>query len=269
MKKLILALLLGAVFLNTHMFAKEMRALTLYGKVDPRLYVYIKSTYRSQSPDEMRKNYEECTRTDWNTNGARKVLTSESAIISTGEDKKSNYKVTIPIDYQDEDKCGWEYVDTELILKRDKKDKGSVVIGIASIKNKTSSYMNFPTGGTIGILSLSTSKNNFLLSSGSKIECYTKKNEGEKNSLTSIIFNCSPNVFSNINGVDKIETTNINIDIVVNKDKCLYVPSLERQRKNNYKLKLTQDYFRDYKEPLNRFKQLELDIKQFINNIFN
>ena len=253
MRKFII--LIMVLFVSVNLFARKLRTLTLYGKFDPRLYAYVTSTYRSQSPDKIRENYKECTRSDWNTGGARRTLTFDR--IHIVPDKNGTYRVTIPIDYVGKDKCGWEYVDTEITIKRDKKDKSYVKIGIANEDKRTDNYR----GNGVGVLSPSTKKKHFLLSSGSKIECHTEWYPTSKTSGGYVFkehaaFICIPKTFNNINGVDEFKTDSINIDIIVDENKCRSNPSGNK------------DYFQDYKEPVNRFKQLKLKVKHFINSIF-
>ena len=254
MRKFII--LIMVLFVSVNLSAKKLRALTLYGKFDPRLYAYVTSTYRSQSPDKMRENYKECTRSDWNTGGARRTLTFDR--IHIVPDKNGTYRVTIPIDYVGKDKCGWEYVDTEITIKRDKKDKSYVKIGIANEDKRTDNYR----GDGVGVLSPSTKKKHFLLSSGSKIECYTEYFEvdGKDYKKPSVDFICTPKTFNNINGVDEFKTDSINIDIIVDEKKSRVA--------NDGITDKNKDYFRDYKEPVSRFKQLKLKVKHFINSIF-
>ena len=265
MRKFII--LIMVLFVSVNLSAKKLRALTLYGKFDPRLYAYVTSTYRSQSPDKMRENYKECTRSDWNTGGARRTLTYDIADIVP--DKNGTYRVTIPIDYVGKDKCGWEYVDTVMEIRRDKKDKSYVEINIANIKNRyNNSRGEYDDPGSVGVLSPSTKKKHFLLSSGSKIECHTEWHPTSKTSGGYVfkehaVFICTPKTFNNINGVDEFKTDSINIDIVVNEKKCVAYAGLRPFKRGGYK-----DYFRDYKEPVSRFKQLKLKVKHFINSIF-
>ncbi len=57
---IILKLILLVFLINTTLFAKQQRTITLYGKVDPRLYAWVLTTYRSMHPNDLKKDYEKC-----------------------------------------------------------------------------------------------------------------------------------------------------------------------------------------------------------------
>jgi hypothetical protein len=229
-------ILVVIVFGFNEVFAKEVRTITLYGKFDPRLYASVITTYRSMDPSDIRKNYEECTKSNFNTGNRGRTLNFDSVTIKP--DKDGNYKVSIPIDFEGGVDCGWEYVDTELTIRRDKRDHQYVKIILASSKQKAisnhkGSHNGSQQGGVVLLLETNdpkkpirlgntTTKKHFQISSGSKIECHTNwfTKSHRTGKPASVDFECIPYSSNNINGVDKLETTTINLDIEVNDKKC-------------------------------------------------
>lgn len=236
MKKIMFFLVL-IVALN----AQEKRVLTLYGKVDPRLYASVTSTYRSKNPNEIRENYEECIKANWNTGSRGRTLTYTMSNISTGQDTKDYYEVNIPIDYTDDNKCGWEYVNTRIRIQRDKKDDLYNDIRILDERQEVHHMEGKFNGGSKGINGAhKTTKNHFQLSPGSQIQCFTKWHEDSKyikSNVAHATLTCQPIGKDDINGVDTITSARLNIDIVVNEEKCINNSTGEK------------DYFRDYKKP--------------------
>lgn len=236
-------MLLALLCFSSEVFAQEKRVLTLYGKVDPRLYVWVVSTYRSQDPSKMRENYEECTKANWNTGKRGRTLTYETATISTGKDTKDTYEVTIPIDYTEDNKCGWEYVGTIITIQRDKKDNLYNDIRILDEQQKVNHTEGKFDGGSKGINGAhKTTKNHFQLSSGSQIQCFTTWYEGDDTVIDRADFTCQPIGKDDINGVDTITSARLNIDIVVNENKC------QKYVGKAFHTKAYDDYFRDYKK---------------------
>jgi len=234
-------ILVFIVFGFSEVFAKEVRTITLYGKFDPRLYASVITTYRSMDPSDIRKNYEECTKSNFNTGNRGRTLNFDTATIKS--DKNGNYKVSIPIDFEGGVDWGWEYVDTELTIRRDKRDHQYVKIILASSKQKAisnhkGSHNGSQQGGATFTLKLKTdnpkkpiylgnetTKNHFQISSGSKIECYTNwfTKSHRTGKPASADFECIPYSSNNINGVDKLESTSIHLDIEVNDKKCGFI----------------------------------------------
>jgi len=251
-KNILITILFLLLTQFTQLSAKEQRKITLYGKVDPRLYVNALSTFRSMDPNDIRKNYQECTKANWNTGHRGRTLGFETAPITPDTD--GNYKIEIPIDYEVNNPCGYEYVDTEITIRRDKKDTLYSKITVLSNKNRASNiYRGYETGQAgLGkrIKGISTTKNHYQISSGSKIECYTRYFIYEKRTSTNFI--CEPVVASDINGVDNLKSDSINVDIIINNQSIFY----DTTDVNFVRGVSTPDNFRDYKEPLNFFEKI-------------
>lgn len=265
MKKII-SLIFTILLTTIQLKANQPRTLTVYGKVDPRLYVWIQTTYRSMNPNDLRQNYKECTQSNWNTGGRKRTLNWDVKHIIP--DKNNNYKVTIPIDYVNKNRCGFEYVSTRIVIRRDKKDERYAKIEIANNRNKANNIYIGYKGGMQGMgqpKGTTTTKNHYQLSSGSKIECYTIWYEDSKHiesNKAHANFTCLPIPLNDINGVDELKTDTINIDIVINEDKC---KKAQKSKDGSYK-----DNFRDYEiKYINTFHKYEVQFKQYIKNLFN
>lgn len=256
---LLLILLVSSLFSST---IEKKREITLYGKIDSRLYASLISVYRSFDPYEVEQTEEnkECFRKDWNTATKKATLGFDLAYITP--DKEGNYKTTIPIDYVGKNPCGYEYVSTELRVRRNKKEKGFVNIIILSSNKKLT---NFRTkgSGSVGVKTIETDKKYLQLSSGTKIVCYTEHHQRisrrtkKYEESTNLI--CEPMVANENNGVDKIKSVELNIDIAVNKNSFLY----DSTNPNFVRGKPFIEDFREYKEPPTFFEK----IKNFFSDI--
>lgn len=244
--------------------AKEKKEITLYGKVDPRLYVTLWSTYRSMHPDDVRMNYEECSQYNWNTGHRGRTL--DFVIVDVVPNKAGEYNATIPIDYPKNNGCGYEYVDTQFKIKRDKKDEKYAKITVAGSENITHNIYRGVADGysTLGkkIKGVRTEKNHYQISSGSKIECYTKYYiYGERfQHRRSTQFACEPVVAHDINGVDELKSTRLKLDILVNEDKSIVYPV------NSDSVGPKPYGFKDYEPPLSLWEKIQKYLNNLINN---
>lgn len=258
MKKIISSIVLILLAQLTQLSAKEQREITLYGKVDPRLVVSARSLYRSMDPKDIRSNFEECTRSDWNTGTRKRSIDYEIAYLTP--DKNGNYKTIIPIDYKEDNPCGYEYVNTKLILRRDKKDDSYVKIHVISTDNTPSNSRGLYSGGSQGIKRVETDKKYFQISSGSKIECFTEHFIYKERESTSFI--CEPEAANDINGVDELKSKSIKVDIIINDNKSALYNTLDKNYVRGFP---EHDVFRDYKKTLTSFEKFKLYIKNLIN----
>lgn len=255
---LLLILLVSSLFSST---IEKKREITLYGKIDSRLYASLISVYRSFDPYEVEQTEEnkECFRKDWNT--ATKKATLGYDIAEIIPDKDGNYKVTIPIDYKGVNPCGYEYVATRLRIQRNENEKGFVSISILD-SVKSGNYRT-PGSGMVGVKTIETDKKYLQLSSGTKIVCYTEHHQDisrrTKKYEESTNLVCEPMVANENNGVDKIKSVELNIDIVVNKNSFLY----DSTNPNFVRGKPFIEDFREYKEPPTFFEK----IKNFFSDI--
>ncbi len=238
--------------------AKTAKEFIVYGKLDNRLYVTLLTTYRSMNPNDLRQDYEKCTQANWNTGTRQRSLNYD--FVKLVANKDGQYKASIPIEFMDKNNCGWEYVNTALRIRRDKADDLYANIQIANINQKANNvYQGTKTGmresGLWGKYGTKTTKKHYQISSGSMIECYTTYG-GYSKRLKRILpnsFTCLPIAHNKINGVDEFKTASINLDIIINEDKCT-------ENSTGYK-----DFFRDYKEETSFLDK----IKSKIKNIFN
>lgn len=255
MKKLNLILMIVTLFQITQLYAKEKRELTLYGKIDPRLYASVVSVYRSFDPYEIEQTEEnkECFRNDWNTSTRKRTLGYELAYITP--DKEGNYKTIIPIDYTGDNPCGYEYVSTELRIKRDKREEDFVNIVILGYK-KLSNYRT-DGSGSVGVKTIKTDKKYLQLSSGTKIKCHTKHFQGisrrTKEFEEHTNFMCEPIVANEHNGVDVIKSVSLNLDIIISEKSFLY----DSPDPKKLKAIVTTEKFREYKEAPTFFEKIK------------
>ncbi|WP_419774374.1 hypothetical protein [Halarcobacter sp.] len=255
---LLLILLVSSLFSST---IEKKREITLYGKIDSRLYASLISVYRSFDPYEVEQTEEnkECFRKDWNTATKKATLGYDMAEITP--DKDGNYKVTIPIDYKGVNPCGYEYSSTKLQIQRNKNEKGFVNILILSSNKKLTNYRT-KGSGSVGVKTIETDKKYLQLSSGSKIVCHTKHYQGISRRTkkyeedTDLI--CEPMVASENNGTDELKSVKLNIDITVGGKSLLY-----HIKPDTIRSKRTVEEFREYKEPPTFFEK----IKNFFSDI--
>lgn len=227
----------------------ELRTITLKGKIDPRLYAWVISRYR---PTDL-TNKEKCLskKSNWGT-GTKKALPDWKVVVII-PDKNNNYEVTVPIDHVGEDKCDYEYFDTEIKIRRDKNDELYASFTIAS-NNRASRHVNQgDKSGYSGVLGLpvmpENTKKYFQLPSRSQIICYTTF--FSSNDRTT--FTCYEEYVGADNGTDVLRTNSINLDIIIDEERSQFVFPYEDIKNRGKKKK---DYFRDYKpEFIERLKQ--------------
>ena len=256
---ILLILLLSSLYSSD---IKEKREITLYGKIDSRLYASLISVYRSFDPTEveMTEKNKECFRKDWNTATTKATLGYNMAEITP--DKDGNYKVTIAIDYKGVNPCGYEYVATELRIRRNKNEKDFVNIIILSSNKKLTNF-RIDGSGSVGVKTIETDKKYLQLSSGSKIVCHTKHYQGISRRTkkyeedTDLI--CEPMVASENNGTDEIKSVKLNIDITVGEKSLLY-----HIKPDTIRSKRTVEKFREYKEPPTFFEKIKSFFKDII-----
>lgn len=193
---------------------KEIRYLTVSGEVDERLQIRILSWYRSTDDDNP-----ECLRSDWNTGSKKRTLTVR------GETKISGkYKVKIPIDYMDKNKCAYEYVHTQVKLNRKDDEKKFSTYTILSGNNigrnsfvKSGSVYSGVRGAKLkGI----TTKKHYFLGSNLKFKCETRQYKTSGN----VGFWCIPPSDTNWkNGIDELKNMNITINASVDESKEKFI----------------------------------------------
>ena len=96
------------LFANENNSTREIRYLTVSGEVEERLQISILSWYRSTDD----KN-PECLRSDWNTGSKKRTLTVRGKTGLSGK-----YKVRVPIDFIDKNKCAYAYSSTKVQIVR-------------------------------------------------------------------------------------------------------------------------------------------------------
>jgi len=268
MNKNIIPLLIIALFIQIpQLFAKEKTIISLYGKIDPRLYVSARTSYRSMDPNDIRENFEECTQYSSGTNQRRRTLDYDIKFINPNKD--GEYKLDIPIDYYEEkNPCGYEYVATELRIKRHKDDDFYVEMYILSTnKILTNRRGKISGSGWAGVRGFQTNKKYLQVASGSKIDCYTEhyisKDRKTKLFEESTSFICEPVDDNNDNGVDEFKTTSINLDILINKNKSTILD--QRIPKIGTISRIKPYHFIEYKKPPTFFEKVKLYIKNLIN----
>ncbi len=268
MNKNIIPLLILVLFIQIpQLFAKEKTIISLYGKIDPRLYVSARTLYRSMDPNDIRENFEECTQYNSSTNQRRRTLDYDIKFINPNKD--GEYKLDIPIDYYEEkNPCGYKYVATELRIKRHKDDDSYVEMYILSTnKILTNRRGEISDSGWAGVRGFKTNKKYLQVASGSKIDCYTKyyiiKDRRTKLFKESTLFTCEPGDENNDNGVDEFKTASINLDILINKNKSTILD--ERIPKIGTISRIKPYHFIEYKRPPTFFEKVKLYIKNLIN----
>ena len=150
----------------------------------------------------------------------------------------------MPIDYTGVNPCGYEYVLTELRIKRDKEEEKEDNPDIVILGSKRSDYIE-------------TDKKYLQISSGSKIECHTKHYKGisriTKKFEEHTNFICKPVVANEDNGVDEIKSVSLNLDIVIKKNSLLY----DRTDPTYVRGYPKKEKFREFKDPLTLFEKIK------------
>jgi hypothetical protein len=202
------------LFANENNSTKEIRYLTVSGEVDERLQIRILSWYRSTDD----KN-PECLRSDWNTGSKKRTLTVRGEIGISGK-----YKVKIPIDFVDKNKCAYEYVHTQVKLNRKNDEYNYSRYTILSGNKVGSNVTRGYKGGSTGVRGAPnkgiTTKNHYFLGNNLKFKCETKKYKTSGN----LGFWCIPSSDINWkNGIDELKNMDITIDASVDESKDKFI----------------------------------------------
>lgn len=235
-------------------YGPNIRTLTVTGTIDPRLSAIVITTYRPTDYDE--KN-SACTRSDWNTARRKGMLDWE--YIDIKPDEHSRYKVTVPIDYVREDRCGYEFVNTAIQIQRDKRDDRFAKITLLSDSHEN--YDNYGSKGTnlpdeADVRSRKTAKPHYHLAQGTYIQCHTDYFE----STQDVLFNCYPLGGNGDHGLDEITSTRMKVDVRINETISEYV--FDSRIKPGSK----KDHFRDYvPPPPGFFERVKQRVEQLLN----
>lgn len=228
------------------------RKITFKGKIDPRLTASIYTIYR---PTKF-GNQKECLtkHVRWTTGRRRGLLKySGSRIVP---DENHDYEITVPFDFIGDNHCEYRYRTTRLYVSRDKKDNQVPYLTVMSDSSRaTHSHGDMSVKDAIKYSK--TSRKYFQASSGTQIVCFTTfyaLNE-------TLLFQCIPEFKDSINGVDEIISTEINIDIVIDEDRCLISIPLKNSKRGATREK---DYFRDYHE-----KKSSDSLMKMLGDLFN
>ncbi len=232
-------------------YGPDVRTLTVTGTIDPRLYASVRTTYRPTYYNERDKA---CTRSDWNTGRRKGMLDWELERIKP--DENGRYKVTVPIDYVREDRCGYEFSSTVIRIKRDRRDdQFSEITLLSDSKEKYDRYgskgSNYPDDADVR--SRKTTKAHYRLAHGSYIQCHTDYFEYRNG----VLFNCYPLGGDGDHGVDAIATTKMEVDIRINEEISEYIAG-----KPFSDVRFKKDHFRDYVPPPPGFFE---QLKQWFN----
>lgn len=245
----------------------EKRTITLKGKMDPRLSVWVKSTYKPTNFT----NVEECLSKNpqWTTGRKKGLL--DWKIVNIIPDENNKYEVNIPIDYVNENKCGYEYSATEIEVRRDNDDDLWASFTVASSKNKPFNvYQGTKTGSSNSVTGgrpfmPENTRKHFQLPSNTQITClttfYPRIGRGDNLKRDHVTFACFEEYEGTNNGVDELKTTSINLDIRIDEERCLYIFPYDDPKNRGKKKK---DYFRDYYE-LTTFEELKQSLKKIFD----